>query len=281
MAIDQIRHDREFVVAPEHRSYTTVIIVLLSAMALLAVGEFYMMGRLSALRGSLQSEQAKTRADLSARLDDQIAAIEHANSQELQGLRQELIASTQNVGKTQNELHRERALVAKLSKLQSKAEQAAELLRQQVAQKADSQQVGTLTQDVSTTKKDLDSLSKELGMARSELGTLIATNHSEIEQLRRMGERDYYEFSLAKNQEKRVAGVGLILKKTNPKHSQFSVVMLADDEKVEKNNRTINEPVLFSLRGSKQFYELVVNKVQSKLVTGYISAPKEAEMAER
>ena len=206
----------------ENSCYTTVIIVLLSAMALLAMGEFYMMGRLSALRGSLQSEQAKTRADLGARLDDQIAAIEHANSQELQGLRQELIASTQNVGKTQNELHRERALVAKLSKLQSKAEQAAELLRQQVAQKADSQQVGTLTQDVSTTKKDLDSLSKELGMARSELGTLIATNHSEIEQLRRMGERDYYEFSLAKNQEKRVAGVGLILKKTNPKHSQFS-----------------------------------------------------------
>ena len=37
----------------------------------------------------------------------------------------------------------------------------------------------------------------------------------------------------------------------------------------------------FQIGRTDRFYELVVNKVQSKLVTGYISAPKGAEMAER
>ena len=33
-------------------------------------------------------------------------------------------------------------------------------------------------------------------MARSEMGTLIARNHDEIDQLRRLGERDYVEFKV-------------------------------------------------------------------------------------
>jgi hypothetical protein len=129
----------------------------------------------------------------------------------------------------------------------------------------------------------VDQLSKDLGMARSELGTLIARNHDDIEALRKLGDRDYFEFTLTKNQRQNIAGLGLTLKKTSVKHSRFDLNLLADDLQVEKKGRTVNEPIFFYLAGSKKPYELVVNKVESDRVTGYLSTPKGAtqEMASR
>ena len=43
---------------------------------------------------------------------------------------------------------------------------------------------------------DLDSTKEDLKMARSEMGTLIARNHDEVDQLRRLGEREYVEFTV-------------------------------------------------------------------------------------
>ncbi len=43
---------------------------------------------------------------------------------------------------------------------------------------------------------DLNSTKEDLKMARSEMGTLIARNHDEIDQLRRLGEREYVEFKV-------------------------------------------------------------------------------------
>jgi hypothetical protein len=111
-------------------------------------------------------------------------------------------------------------------------------------------------------------------MSRSELGTLIARNHDEIETLRKMGQRNYIEFTLTRNQQQTVAGVGLLLKKTNAKRHQFNVNLLADDMEIQKNGRTIDEPIFFAVGGQKGFYELVVNKVEQDKVSGYISTPK-------
>ena len=49
-----------------------------------------------------------------------------------------------------------------------------------------------LNGDVTGVKSDLDAEKNNLQMARGELGTLIARNHDEIDQLRRLGERDYF-----------------------------------------------------------------------------------------
>jgi hypothetical protein len=150
----------------------------------------------------------------------------------------------------------------------------------QLSQKADEQQVGALTQDVSlaktdldTTKKNVSTIASDLGMARGELGTLIARNHDDIEYLRKMGEREYFEFTLDKGKPAQVAHVGLDLKKTNPKHYRFTVAMTVDDAQVEKKDRSMNEPVIFYVKGSKKAYELVVNTVGANQVKGYISTP--------
>ena len=111
-------------------------------------------------------------------------------------------------------------------------------------------------------------------MARSEMGTLIARNHDDIEYLRKLGDRDYFEFTLTKNQPAKVAGVGLTLKKTNVKRYRFNLATLVDDMEVERKDCTINSPVYFYVNGSKKPYELVVNSVGSNQVKGYLSTPK-------
>jgi len=169
-------------------------------------------------------------------------------------------------------------MVAKLQK-----EQLAESdeLKQEISKKADDEKVGALSQDVSSTKSDLtstkktvDTLASDLGMARSEMGTLIARNHGDIETLRKLGERNYYEFTLTKNQRQTIADVGLTLKKTNTKHHTFSLDMLADDSLIAKKNRAMDEPIFFAPSNSKSFYEVVINKVTPTQVIGYISTPR-------
>jgi len=112
-------------------------------------------------------------------------------------------------------------------------------------------------------------------MARSEMGTLIARNHDEIDQLRRLGERDYVEFTIAgKNKPQKIGSVTVELKGVNEKRNQFSVAMTVEDKQFEKKNRAMNEPIFFYTSGTKLPDELVINKVGKNTVSGYISIPK-------
>jgi hypothetical protein len=292
MAIDDT--PREVVTAPR-RDYTVPLAIVFVVLLLLVVGQFYTMSKIGNLSRNLDAATAagaKTRSDLSAKMDDQLSSMEKSNAQGLQELKAQVDSSARRMGMTQGELRRARASVVKISKLQQEQQQEAEALKGQLASKADQQQVGALTQDVSATKSDLgttkrtvDTLTKDLGMARSELGTLIARNHDDIETLRKLGERDYFEFTLDKNIRKDVAGVGLILKKADPKRSKYNLVLLSNDKEIRKDNRTVDEPIFFTPGGTKKFYELVVIKVDSKSgISGYVSTPKgfvQTETAER
>jgi hypothetical protein len=285
MAIDDVPRQEVLPINPPGDSGPGLKFALIFAvLALLVVGEIYTLARISSVRSSLEAQQAAFQRTLTAQLDQrfssQLSELQNSNAQQLEAIRRETATASKRVGSTGKELRRARVMV---EQLQSEQRQQADKLKQEIALKADQQQVGVLSQDVSTTRADLESTKKvldatraDLGMARSDLGTLIARNHDEIEALRKMGERDYFEFVLDKNQAQRVAGVGLILKKTNPKRHRFNLSLLADDMEIEKKDRTVNEPIFFYLRGSKRFYELVVNKVESAKVMGYLSAPKGA-----
>ena len=122
---------------------------------------------------------------------------------------------------------------------------------------------------------DLDPTREDLKMARSEMGTLIARNHDEIDQLRRLGERDYVEFTIAgKNKPQKVGNLTVELKGINEKRSQFTVAMTAEDRRIEKKNRNMNEPIFFYISGTKIPEELVINKLGKDTVSGYVSIPK-------
>jgi len=148
----------------------------------------------------------------------------------------------------------------------------------QLATKASSDDVNKLGGDVNGVKTDLESTKQNLQMTKGEFGTLIAKNHDDIEQLRRLGQRDYYEFTIAKKGERQKVGDLMVeLRGTNQKKNIYSVAIYVDDLRYEKRNRSANEPIYFYTRGSRAPMELVINQVGKDKVVGYLSVPKVKE----
>lgn len=140
--------------------------------------------------------------------------------------------------------------------------------------------VGSLKTETATNKSAIEKTIADLKSARGDLGVqsgLIATNGKELLALKQLGERNYIDVKLAKvkkNVPQKFGDIQLVLEATDPKKNTFSLVIIADDKKVDKKNRTVNEPIQFLLSKSVQPYELVVNDVKKDLITGYLSVPK-------
>lgn len=227
------------------------------------------------------AEQALTAQHQEMEKDGQAVAQRFTQSEEASArLQSDLGVVTDKLKVTQGELTRARAASKKL-----KEEYTAQLgeveasVRTELATKASAEEVntkvGALSGDVNGVRGDLESTRKDLGMARTEFGTLIARNHDEIDQLRRLGERDYHEFNIAKKGAKEKLGViTLELRGVNVKRNQYSVALYADDKRFEKNNRAVNEPIFFYMQGTRQPLELVINSVSKDKITGYLSVPK-------
>jgi hypothetical protein len=150
-------------------------------------------------------------------------------------------------------------------------------VKAELATKASTDDINKLNGDVTGVKGDLDATKNSIQMARSEMGTLIARNHDEIDQLRRMGQRDYFEFTVQrKGGATKVGSIQIELKDTNTKKNRYTINVLADDNSFEKKDRSVNEPIFFYTGGNRTALELVVNKVTKSTATGYLSIPKAA-----
>jgi len=161
------------------------------------------------------------------------------------------------------------------SAVDKKVDTLATSMKAELATKASADDLTKLNTDVTGVKGDLDSTKNSIQMARSEMGTLIARNHDEIDQLRRTGQRDYFEFTVQrKGGATKVGGIQLVLKDTNPRKNQYTMNVLADDNSFEKKNRSVNEPIFFYTGESRAALELVVNKVTKSSASGYLSVPK-------
>jgi hypothetical protein len=132
--------------------------------------------------------------------------------------------------------------------------------------------------DVKRVEGDLASTGADLKRVEGDLSVVsstVATNSKELAALKELGERNYIEFNLGKTKApQKVGDLRLVLKKTDPKHNRYTIEVLADDKKVEKKDRTVNEPVQLYLSGSGHAYEIVVNQVKKDQVLGYVAAPK-------
>lgn len=284
--MDTINPDKEpvVVVHPEKQSHTGLFIAIFVILGLLVIGEIYSMGRFSSFRSQLSTDQAQMNKQLSAEVTSKLQDLQNANAQSLDQLRTELDSTVTSMSSSEKKAlrnsHYAGYLVRKLQKEQSAS---AAQLQAAINAKADQTQVGSLTNDVTAaktdlaqTKKTMNNLASDLGMARSSMGTLIATNHNDIVELQRLGTRDYYEFTLNKNQRKTVAGVGLTLKHASDRHHTFNVDMFYNDMKITRKNLAIDQPVFFAPQYTHNFYEMVVYQVGPSWVKGYVSTPKGA-----
>jgi chromosome segregation ATPase len=205
-------------------------------------------------------------------LKDRVVQDEKTNA-DLQG---DLKVVTDKLKITQGQLKKARAEAAKaVEDTTTKLSALDTSVHTELATKAASDDLKNVDTKVVGVRTDLDTTREDLKMARSEMGTLIARNHDEIDQLRRLGERDYVEFTIAgKNKPQKVGNLTVELKGINEKRSQFSVAMTAEDRRIEKKNRNMNEPIFFYLSGTKIPEELVINKLGKDTVSGYVSIPK-------
>ncbi len=147
--------------------------------------------------------------------------------------------------------------------------------------------IGEVSGDVSNVKTELGSTKAELEKAVANLNKVtgdlgvqsgyIATNSKELEALKRLNDRNYYQFTLLRKekQPKRVGDISLKLKNADRKHNRYTLEVLADDKTVEKKDKGINEPLQFYVQKAKQPYEIVVNSVAKDQVTGYLASPKD------
>jgi septal ring factor EnvC (AmiA/AmiB activator) len=141
-------------------------------------------------------------------------------------------------------------------------------------------EVGAVKSDLASTKRDLEGTQRQLIDVKESLTAAVAKNAAELEALRRKGERDYIEFTIPKrNVLTKVEDIRLILTKTDPKKGKYTVQIVVDDNKLEKKDRTINEPIQFLVGRNRVRYELVFNWVQKDSAGGYLAIPKEKTAA--
>ncbi len=271
-------------VVVEHRApnWLVGLTVLALLAALGALGwSLYLQNHLALTEGKLSAATADN-----AKLSDKI---EDTNER----LRAQGEALGQTVGLTQKQLEERSAQLAAAEK--NVALTTRNLQKQAVAnQKEVQQQIGAVQTDVAGVKTDVGGVKSDVASTQADLATtksqltrvvgdqgvmsgLIATNHDELEELRRRGERSYYEFTLQKGGNGQVVGtVKLSLKKTDTKRSKYTMYVSADDKNIEKKDKNLDEPVQFYSGKQPMLFEIVVNNISKNQVQGYLSTPKNA-----
>src|SRR2546423_8576839 len=268
--------DRFIETRTESAAWTLPAIIVLGLLAIggLAFG-WNASSKLDATQQSvaaqLKTTQQAVQQDVSS-LKDRLAQDEKAST-DLQG---DLRVVTGKLKITQGQLKKAREEAAKLNNATTEKLTALDTsVHSELATKATSDDVKVVDTKVVGVKTDLDATREDLKMARSEMGTLIARNHDEIDQLRRLGERAYVEFTIVgKNKPQKVGNVTVELKGGNEKHSQFNAAVTIEDRHFEKQIRSMNEPIFFYLSGTHIPEEIVVNKVGKNTISGYLSIPK-------
>jgi len=242
-----------------------------------------------------------------AALEERINALEHASQktennvtklqQDTTAMASDLGVVGKKLGVTAQELNASRKYAEKIRQEQ---EQAKEQLTTELAEKANAtdvaaaaketssklaevqqdanSKIGTVSTRLDATNADLAASRREITDVRTTLSQQIARNSSELGDLRKKGERDFFEFDIKKDRKHplaRVADIQLELKDTNVKRQRYDVVIQVDDARLEKKDRTANEPVQFLVGRDKLRYEVVVNFVDKDRIRGYLSTPKD------
>jgi len=149
-------------------------------------------------------------------LKEELAAAQAAQRTMSSQAKQEAIARAEQIGK---QIEAEQAKVQQqVSSEISDVKQSAQAANAKIADV--STDVGGVKTQVTNTQAELQKTIADLKSTRGDLGVqsgLIATNASELQALRRLGERNYFEFKLGKTKApQRVGDITLMLRKTDP-----------------------------------------------------------------
>jgi hypothetical protein len=257
-----------------------IVVVLIAVVSLVALGVGWSAERASKDNETALASQVQAAKQAQSVLEQRLQQSDETNAQ-VQG---ELNVITDRLKLTQGELATARAQARRITAEDSKQftamKQQEDQMNTQLATKASSDDLNKVSGDVTGVKTDLDATKQNLQVARDQFGNLIARNHDEIEELRRLGERDIFEFTVDKKGEKKHVGdLTVELRSTNTKKQLFTMYLFVDDKRFEKNNRSVDEPIYFYTHEYQVPLEMVVNQVGKNKVSGYLSVPKAATPA--
>lgn len=268
-----------------HSSWVPVLGVALLLVAGFAFFEFTQIQGLSGHLATTQRQVAdlKTGAEQNATLQRQ--SLDELRSAMNVQQTETGVALTQTQQAAQ---HKAEAIAARIRKEESAHNAVIDAQLNQVKESADQTSskldgvrgdVSSVRDDVASAKTDIAKSVGDLQMVRGDMGVmsgLIATNGTEIDMLRKLGDRTISEFTLSRSDGMvKVGDIQLRLVRTVPKHNLYSLLVNADDKIIEKHNKNTNEPVQFYVTSkAHQPYEIVVNEVSKETVKGYLAAPK-------
>ena len=270
--------------APVHVLWYVAIGVALVAIVGLFVDAHQIATQVSRLNDSTQAQIAKLsdqvtqsstenakRAELVAQeAHDTAASVEQQSRSEVRKSAATLSAKLAEQGQTERQTQQQ--VAGELDNLKSANTDASAKLS------AISGDVSSVKSDVASTQAEVEKTGSELKRMTGDMGVmsgLIATNAGQLSALKDLGERNYQEFDIKRTGGvQKIGTIQLALSKADPKRNRFTLDVLADDKRVQKRDRTINEPVQFYLAGNRQPVEIVVNEVKKDEVVGYVSMPK-------
>ena len=278
-------------------AHTGVIAVLGAGLVIALAGDGYLLLQSNQLRDNLSQSQQTTQTQMSKLSDatkslleqrleainDQVKDASDAASNALKQARSE--ARRQGTELSRRLDQEQKQMSSQLTELKDATDHTASKINDVSTDvsgvKTD---VTSVKADVATAQTQIDKTGTDLKRVMGDMGVmsgLIATNSKDVQALRALGERNYYEFTLArKDTPKKVGDIVLTLKKSDPKRNRYTLDIVADDKRVEKRDRTINEPVQIYMSDASQPYEIVINQVDKDKVVGYLSTPK-VKMARR
>ncbi len=136
-------------------------------------------------------------------------------------------------------------------------------------------QIDAQGKEIEETRNNLASTQGDLVNTRTELTGSIARTHDELVVLEKKGERNYYEFDIAKSKQfEREGPFGIRLKKANTKHQYADLELMVDDRNLSQKHVNLYQPVMFYTPDSPQAVEVVINDITKDHIHGYVSAPK-------
>jgi cell division protein FtsB len=257
------------------RWIAVVFVVLFLALAGLGYAGYSAQSRLDASLSKAQDQNKLLTAEL-----------DQANSR-LADLKGHIDVTEQKMHMTQAELANARSRSESFRKDQVASDQKlAEQLNAATKESnekinAVASEVGGAKKDIEATRSDLEATKGKLDRATGDMGVmsgLIAHNRDDLEDLKRRGDRNYYEFKISKGKTaQKVGPVQVTLNKVDQKKSKYTVTVFVDDRSIEKKDKTAGEPVQFYVRGGSRMppYEFVVFEVGKNQITGYLATPKE------
>jgi uncharacterized coiled-coil protein SlyX len=258
---------------------TLPVILALIGFAGVAAG-FWMMDRNATLNQSLAQSNSQVQ-ELSKRLDALTIAQERAQASAAKSAsratkkgttrRKPLVANDPRVDKLQGQLADTQQ---ELARTREDVSNTRDDLNGSIAQTRDELN-GSIAQTRDELAKSHQELSGQIDSTRTDLNGSIARTHDEVVELRKRGEQNVYEFHLDKaKQFEHVGPLSLALRSANPKRKTYDVAMIVEDNALTKKHVNLYEPIWIRMSDRPQAVELVVNRIETNRITGYVTEPK-------